>query len=67
MKRLIEISKFQSSFDMQKYYDSHNNGRNTCGEYAFCKFCEKSGENDCGKAFYAMKDFEAKNEKSKTK
>lgn len=41
---------FQERFDIQKWLDSEKKGVDTCGEYAFCVFCDKNKPTPCAKA-----------------
>lgn len=41
----------QAKLDLQKWYDSQTNGRDMCGAYAYCAYCDKSAPLPCATAF----------------
>ena len=45
----------QREFDVIKWVDSEQAGRDTCGEYAFCAFCDKKKETPCAKAYNKLR------------
>ncbi len=48
----------QRDIDLEKWLDSEAAGRDTCGEYEFCAFCDKSVKNPCGTAYKKMREKE---------
>ena len=40
----------QAAFDDVKWFDSIKEGRDTCGNYEFCKECRKEQPNPCARA-----------------
>lgn len=44
------ITKKQKEIDEKKWLDSENLGKDSCGMYYFCEFCNKKLENPCDKA-----------------
>lgn len=45
----------QAEFDIVKWLDSEAEGRDTCGEYAFCSFCDKKKTTPCAKAYNLLR------------
>lgn len=45
--------EFQKKFDVQKWTESEQAGRDKCGEYEFCAKCDKAIENPCAEAHFA--------------
>ncbi len=41
----------QEKLDVQKWIDSEEKGRDTCGEYDYCTFCDKTEDTPCAKAY----------------
>lgn len=41
----------QARLDLQKWYDSQTNGRDMCGSYAYCAYCDKTAPLPCATAF----------------
>ena len=48
----------QARLDLQKWYDSVENGRDMCGSYSYCAFCDKSAALPCADAYEQMKSVE---------
>ena len=44
-------TELQAKLDVRKWVDSEAQGRDTCGDYDFCKFCDKSVEEPCANAY----------------
>lgn len=42
--------EFQAEFDLKKWIDSEKAGKDTCGDYDFCSFCDKTQPTPCAKA-----------------
>jgi hypothetical protein len=50
----LTLKQRQQILDLQKWVDSKHNGKDMCGEYDFCKFCDKSVQYPCAKAYNKM-------------
>ncbi len=50
MAKRKTIAEQQKEFDVKKWEDSQEQGRDTCGDYEFCGDCNKKLENPCIKA-----------------
>lgn len=50
----LTLKQRQQKLDLQKWVDSKRNGKDMCGEYDFCQFCDKSVEYHCAKAYNKM-------------
>ena len=57
MLRLIEL--VQQEFDVKKLNDSVNSGKDTCGSYEFCCYCNKKNKYPCGAAIVRLNKEEA--------
>ena len=51
----MALSKKQASFDVEKWVKSEQAGRDLCGQFDFCAYCDKEKENPCAKALDAHK------------
>lgn len=47
----MSISERQSELDVKKWLESENVGHDLCGEFDFCKKCDKNLENPCATAY----------------
>lgn len=47
--------QLQQMIDLKKWYDSESSGRDTCGTYDFCAYCDKSQSQPCACAYEKMK------------
>lgn len=43
--------QLQGMIDLKKWYDSEVSGRDTCGSYDFCRYCDKSIQLPCATAY----------------
>ncbi|MCM1306380.1 MAG: hypothetical protein NC037_02685 [Bacteroides sp.] len=43
--------QLQGMIDLKKWYDSEVSGRDMCGTYDFCKYCDKSVQLPCASAY----------------
>jgi hypothetical protein len=50
----LTLKQRQQKLDLQKWVDSKRNGKDMCGEYDFCQFCDKSLQYPCAKAYNKM-------------
>ena len=50
----LTLKQRQQKLDIQKWVDSKRNGKDMCGEYDFCQFCDKSVQYPCAKAYSKM-------------
>ena len=46
----MDYKAFQDSFDYIKWMDSFLAGKDQCGEYHFCQYCNKTEEYPCARA-----------------
>lgn len=44
-------AQLQDKLDVKKWIDSEEKGADTCGEYEYCSFCEKTEVTPCAKAY----------------
>ncbi len=44
-------AQLQEKLDVKKWIDSEEKGADTCGEYEYCSFCEKTEVTPCAKAY----------------
>lgn len=51
-------AKLQKWFDVLKYKDSQKVGKDTCGTYEFCKYCNKKNKYPCAAAIYKFRRIE---------
>lgn len=59
-------TEFQAEFDLKKWIDSEKAGKDTCGDYDFCSFCDKTKPTPCAKAYtQSQKPAEAKKPQAK--
>lgn len=59
--RGCNMDKLQNEIDIKKWLDSEKAKRDLCGNYLFCKYCDKSLANPCASAYKKMKsDSESK-------
>lgn len=63
----MPISEKQAELDVQKWLDSESAGYDLCGEFDFCKMCDKSIENPCAAAYSAFCKPKTKGKKASTK
>ena len=54
----MDYSKKQQELDVIKWVDSESKNYDTCGEYSYCKNCNKSKEYPCA---YAYEYYKANN------
>ena len=47
----MDYSKKQYELDVQKWYDSETKCHDTCGEYNYCKSCNKNNTYPCAYAY----------------
>lgn len=47
----VSVTELQEKLDVTKWTDSEAKGVDTCGEYDYCKYCNKAEENPCANAF----------------
>lgn len=47
--------ELQQQLDVQKWLDSEQSGRDMCGEYDYCAYCDKSVTDPCACAYAEMK------------
>lgn len=52
MKKLEDLQK---ELDLKKYNDSVLNNKDMCGEYEYCKYCNKNNSYPCAKSFNKFK------------
>jgi wobble nucleotide-excising tRNase len=50
----LTLKQRQQKLDIQKWVESKRNGKDMCGEYDFCQFCDKSVQYPCAKAYNKM-------------
>ena len=43
--------QLQGMIDLKKWYDSETHGRDMCGTYDFCAYCDKSVSLPCANAY----------------
>ncbi len=46
----MDYKAFQDNFDKVKWADSFMVGKDQCGEYPFCGYCDKAEEYPCARA-----------------
>lgn len=46
-----ELKEMQDRLDEMKYRDSQKLGRDMCGTYSYCKFCNKKNKYPCSSAY----------------
>ena len=46
----MTLAEKQKMLDVEKWIKSEQEGRDVCGEFDYCKFCDKNVENPCAKA-----------------
>ena len=46
----MTLAEKQKMLDVQKWIKSEQEGRDVCGEFDYCKFCDKNVQNPCAKA-----------------
>ncbi len=46
----MTLAEKQKVLDEEKWIKSEQEGRDVCGEYAYCKFCDKNLSNPCATA-----------------
>ena len=49
-ERKMTLNEKQKLLDEQKWIKSEQEGRDVCGEFDYCKFCDKSIANPCATA-----------------
>ncbi len=59
----MDYSKKQTELDIQKWNDSQTKCHDTCGEYNYCKNCNKTNSYPCA---YAYETFYAEYKPAKT-
>lgn len=59
----MDYSKKQTELDVQKWNDSQSKCHDTCGEYNYCKNCNKTNSYPCA---YAYETFYAEYKPAKT-
>ncbi len=59
----MDYSKKQTELDIQKWNDSQTKCHDTCGEYSYCKNCNKTNSYPCA---YAYETFYAEYKPAKT-
>ena len=47
----MDYSKKQAELDLVKWYDSETKNYDTCGEYSYCKNCNKECDYPCAYAY----------------
>ena len=52
-KKILE--DLQKELDLKKYNDSLLNNKDMCGEYDYCKYCNKNNSYPCAKSFNKFK------------
>lgn len=62
---IMDLQSKQNKFDREKWGESSKLGRDLCGTYDFCAFCDKSLEYPCANAMQKLVD--SKQEKSEQK
>jgi len=50
----MDKNELQAKLDIQKWNDSQINGRDMCGEYEYCAFCDKNSARPCANAYVKM-------------
>lgn len=58
--------ELQGMIDLKKWYDSERWGRDTCGSYDFCAYCDKSADLPCATA-YEKANLQSETAKSEVK
>ncbi len=59
-------NQLQEMIDLKKWYDSEANGRDMCGSYDFCAYCDKSLSLPCATAYEKLSEQSAPQKKDKT-
>lgn len=59
----MDYSKKQNELDIQKWIDSESKCHDTCGEYSYCKSCNKENSFPCA---YAYETFHGESKAAKT-
>ena len=49
----MALTKRQLQLDRRKWFKSEKEGKDACGSFYFCEFCDKQKENPCDKAYRA--------------
>jgi len=47
----MEYSRKQKQLDVKKWVDSETKNYDTCGEYDYCAYCDKSLKHPCAHAY----------------
>lgn len=56
----MDTNKIQEELDLKKWYDSLKQNRDTCGEYAYCAYCQIDMENPCANAMLKSEEMAKK-------
>ena len=48
---MTEIQELQLELDVKKWIESERAGKDLCGSYSYCEFCEKELKNPCAEAY----------------
>lgn len=51
MAKFISNKELQKQLEEKKWLDGIKLGKDPCGTYDYCKFCDKTKETPCAKAF----------------
>ena len=47
----LNNAQLQEKLDIAKWNDSQEKGVDTCGQYDYCNFCDKTVDTPCAKAY----------------
>ena len=53
--RMKKLEDLQKELDLKKYNDSVLNNKDMCGQYDYCKYCNKDNSYPCAKSFNKFK------------
>lgn len=51
MANVKQLKEEQAKLDRSKYFDGVELGKDPCGEYDYCKYCNKKNKYPCASAF----------------
>lgn len=58
------MKELQSKLDLQKWFDSEEAGRDRCGEYGYCAYCDNTTQTPCADAYAVWQDKTVKKEEA---
>lgn len=47
----MDLKKLQEKLDFRKYHESEIIGKDLCGTYFYCKYCNKKNKYPCASAY----------------